>query len=295
MTINFVLCNASLELYRNRSAKRRSLPISFSLLNEEDHYREVENNRVPKEPAEEKHGPEGDEEDENVARAAKFKRRNWKEVRPDILHFCLLALHDSILNKEQRIAIWVHTLNSQLYRVYPEFRIPRTFKVFNKVMAKYLHSNARCLKPEGDDSTILVERVNKRLEDLGDSGIKVAVSIQGKLERPESFFQDSLAGENPDDIWIYLSLSNHSPLAVTDQSGIICVSDIHQKLVERSDRTPASSTYSQELERKLINGDTEKENPVAAFDHHISVSRCYPTAMSTCYKLVCALERILGL
>lgn len=294
MTINFVLCNASLDLHRERSYKQRSLPQSFSLLNEEDHYREADTSDSSKGNPENLDDEE-DNEGEPSTRGTNFKRRNWKEVRPDILHFCLLALHDSILNKEGKISIWVHTLNSQLYRIYPEFRIPRTFKVFNKVMAKYLHSNARCLKPEGDDSTVLVERVDERLDDLGRGGVKVAVSSRGRLSCAEEFFKQGEVASRLDDLWIYVSLSNYTPLPVPDESGIVSVAEVHKKLVERSDRTPAASTYSQDIERKMIASETSSTDLESSFDYNISISRWYPTAMSTCYKLVCALERTLDL
>ncbi|GIX62240.1 ribosome biogenesis protein [Babesia caballi] len=293
MTINFVLCNASLELHRERSFKRRSLPHSFTLLNEEDHYRES----AQTEPSNE--NGESDQEDadggpDSRAPARRFRRRNWKEVRPDILHFCLLALHDSILNKEGRVNIWVHTLNSQIYRFYPEFRIPRTFKVFNKVMAKYLHSNARCLKPEGDDSTVLVERMDRRLDDLGQGGLRVAVSSRGRPSCAEDFFADTVS-DQLDNLWIYVSLSAYTPLPVPDESGVVCVADIHRRLLDRQSNTPASATYSQELEAELLADKSDAEKPTARFDHNISISATYPTAMSTCYKLACAIERTLDL
>lgn len=214
-------------------------------------------------------------------------------MRPDILHFCLLALQDSILNKEGHIAIWVHTLNSQVYRIYPEFRIPRTFKVFNKVMAKYLHSNARSLKPEGDDSTILVERTNKRLEELGDGGVKIAVSSRGKLIHCGEFL-DKLAKDLTDS-WIFISLSNYTSLPVPDESGVLCVADVCNRLLERSNKTPEHPNYSQDVERMMINGNLESVISSSAFHYNVSISRSYPSAMSTCYKLACAIERLIGL
>ncbi|GBE59460.1 nucleolar essential protein [Babesia ovata] len=293
MAINFVLCNASLELFRERSSKRRSLPQSFTLLNEEDHYREVATSKPSEQDAD-----QGLEEDDatldSAAPAGKFRRRNWKDVRPDILHFCLLALHDSILNKEGRMCIWVHTLNSQVYRFYPEFRIPRTFKVFNKVMAKYLHTNARCLKPEGDDSTVLVERMGQRLEDLGEGGVKVAVSSRGRLQSAEDFFADTVK-DDLGNLWIYISLSHYTPLQVPNESGILCVADLHKKYLDRANITPVQPTHSQDLENELLAEDATTSKPELSFDHNISISTSYPTAMSTCYKLVCAIERALDM
>ncbi|EDO07773.1 EMG1/NEP1 methyltransferase family protein [Babesia bovis T2Bo] len=293
MTINFVLCNSSLELYRERSSKRRSLPHSFSLLNEEDHYREPKSSDAVVEDEDSDAENDGTTRDLR-AKPKKFHRRNWKEVRPDILHFCLLAIHDSILNKEKLVQIWVHTLNSQIYRFSSEFRIPRTFKVFNKVMAKYLHSNAKCLKPEGDDSTVFVERMDLPLDNLGNNGIKIAVSNRGRPLIAEKFFADILT-DKENDIWIYVSLSNHTHLPVPNDSGVLRVADVLATLNDRVNSTPTSSTYSQELESSLLNTDEEKEVITPQFDHNISIATCYPSAMSTCYKLACAIERVMNL
>ncbi|GFE52866.1 RNA processing protein [Babesia ovis] len=293
MRINFVLCNSSLELYRDRASKRRSLPHSFSLLNEEDHFRES----ISTEPAVEEEDSDVDSNNatrETKPKPTRFRRRNWKEVRPDILHFCLLAINDSILNKEKHVQIWVHTLNSQIYRFNPEFRIPRTFKVFNKVMAKYLHSNAKCLKPEGDDSTVFVERTDMTFDDLGKDGVRIAVSSRGRPTCAETFFNDILTNKDKE-IWIFISLSNHTHLPVSNESGVLCVADVLKHLTDRMTSTPTSSTYSQELELELLEDERKEKLPDVLFDYNVSIASCYPSAMSTCYKLACAVERVMDL
>ena len=51
----------------------------------------------------------------------------WMRGRPDIIHFCLLIALDSILNKEGKLRIFVHTRNNEIIYIKPETRIPRNY------------------------------------------------------------------------------------------------------------------------------------------------------------------------
>ncbi|KAK2196066.1 bifunctional Alpha-beta knot methyltransferases/Ribosomal biogenesis [Babesia duncani] len=281
MTINFVLCNASLELYRP-SKKQKFLSKSFKLLNEDDHSRET----VIQE--------ESDSDSNDVdmhAVATGTPKKNWKEVRPDILHFCLMALQDSILNKQRKIQIWVKTLNGLSYRISPDFRIPRTWKVFNKVFANYLHSNARNLYSD-DQDVILVERVDSIDKFMPPESIKIGISQKGIKCSLDDLITTSLS-RDLDKSWFYLSISPFRDFDCPDVSGIIKVANIYSNVLQRFYNTPKDPNYSQKVEDdpaivgcNIRNGDI--------FQHTIMISR-NTSAMYNCHKAVSAIETFLNL
>ncbi|KAL8445319.1 hypothetical protein Emed_005719 [Eimeria media] len=94
---------------------------------------------------------------------------NWVAatcMRPDVVHQCLLSFLDSplvkMLRQQQRqqesqpLDLLLHTLDGKLLRISPDFRVPRTFKVFKKVIEKALSSPTGRLEAaleEGDDSS----------------------------------------------------------------------------------------------------------------------------------------------
>ncbi|KAL8272633.1 hypothetical protein Esti_003421 [Eimeria stiedai] len=92
---------------------------------------------------------------------------NWVAaacMRPDVVHQCLLSFLDSplvkMLRQQQRqqenqpLDLLLHTLDGKLLRVSLNFRVPRTFRVFKKVIEKALSSPTGKLEAaleEGDD------------------------------------------------------------------------------------------------------------------------------------------------
>lgn len=65
-------------------------------------------------------------------------KRDPAELRPDILHQCMLILLDSPLNKAGLLKLYVRTEKGVLIDVSPQIRIPRTFKRFCGLMAQLL-------------------------------------------------------------------------------------------------------------------------------------------------------------
>ena len=61
-------------------------------------------------------------------------KRDPSELRPDILHQCMLILLDSPLNKAGLLKLYVRTERGVLFEVNPTIRIPRTFKRFCGLM-----------------------------------------------------------------------------------------------------------------------------------------------------------------
>lgn len=59
---------------------------------------------------------------------------NEKRGRPDIVHFALLEVLGSPLNKEKRLTVFVHTINDDVISVDPEARLPRNCNRFTNLM-----------------------------------------------------------------------------------------------------------------------------------------------------------------
>lgn len=62
--------------------------------------------------------------------------------RPDILHYTLLVLLESPLNKQGRLKVWVHTRNGELLGIRPDTRLPRGEDRFQGLLAKLLREGA---------------------------------------------------------------------------------------------------------------------------------------------------------
>ncbi|CRH02677.1 small subunit rRNA processing factor, putative [Plasmodium relictum] len=79
-----------------------------------------------------------DNNKKNIERKIESIKNKLDNIRLDILFFTLLCLRDSILNKKQRLQIYIHTINGLLVYVSPLFRVPRNFTLFKKVMLNLL-------------------------------------------------------------------------------------------------------------------------------------------------------------
>ncbi|MEK6974981.1 MAG: 16S rRNA methyltransferase [Candidatus Thermoplasmatota archaeon] len=62
--------------------------------------------------------------------------------RPDILHYCLLVLLESPLNKEGRLKVLVHTRNGELVNIRSDTRLPRGEARFQGLLSKVLRDGA---------------------------------------------------------------------------------------------------------------------------------------------------------
>lgn len=74
--------------------------------------------------------------------------RLQKTGRPDILHFTLLNLLGTPLNKAGRLAVYAHNLDGNLIRIEPKVRLPRNYERFVGLIEQ-LYSIGR-VPPEGE-------------------------------------------------------------------------------------------------------------------------------------------------
>lgn len=75
---------------------------------------------------------------------------------PSVVHQCLLMLLDSPLNKCGYLSIFLQNTDSKIIWISPEFRIPRTWTVFSKVMGDFLKSsNGELVTTSGENLVLL--------------------------------------------------------------------------------------------------------------------------------------------
>lgn len=90
--------------------------------------------------------------------------------RPDIVHFNMVYILDSIVNKEGKIRLFIHTRNNQVIIPNPELRIPKSYLRFVGLMEKLLDEGI--IKDK--DTTLLELQRGVSLEELlGDLGGRV--------------------------------------------------------------------------------------------------------------------------
>lgn len=64
--------------------------------------------------------------------------RKWKRGRPDIVHFTMLLLLDSVLNMEGYLELYLHTIDGRVFAIRSDERLPKHFDAFKQIMAQLL-------------------------------------------------------------------------------------------------------------------------------------------------------------
>ena len=112
-----------------------------------------------------------------------FNRRG----RPDIVHVTLLYLLSSIPNKEDKLRVYVHTLNDEVIFIKPETRLPRSYNRFigliEQVMLEGKTPNNLLFK-EDIDIKELISRINPDciilMDEKGENDLKFLISALKK-------------------------------------------------------------------------------------------------------------------
>lgn len=110
----FLIADASIELvdkYLENKSKSKIRRLSDRLLDISHHYHLIRKNH---------------------------KKHLLNRGRPDIIHFGLLLLLDSILNKEKMLEVYIHTVDNYIIYVNPEVRLPKNYERFKGLMADLL-------------------------------------------------------------------------------------------------------------------------------------------------------------
>ncbi len=126
--------------------------------------------------------------------ALKGLKDGERRGRPDIVHFCLINALESILNKEGKLRIYIHTRNDEVIYVKSETRIPRNYNRFVGLMENLFRHKA--IPP----NLSLLRLMNKTLRGLI-SEIKPDVVFimheKGNFYRPLDFGRELAEYTNP--------------------------------------------------------------------------------------------------
>jgi rRNA small subunit pseudouridine methyltransferase Nep1 len=85
-----------------------------------------------------------------------------KRGRPDILHFALLSCFGSILSRDHRLNVIIHTYNDEVIHLHPDIRLPKNIERFNGLLIQLL--NEKQVPPDSQEP--LMTLTNSSLNDL---------------------------------------------------------------------------------------------------------------------------------
>jgi len=87
------------------------------------------------------------------AASAEIANESLKDVRPDIVHQCLLALYDTDLAFRRRLKVYISTIKGKTIEVSPQLRPPRTYGRFKGLIATLLRDGM--VKSSSDGQVLL--------------------------------------------------------------------------------------------------------------------------------------------
>lgn len=104
-----------------------------------------------------------------------------KRGRPDIVHFALLSCCGSIMAREQRLRVIIHTNKNKVIELNPEIRLPKNIDRFNGLILQLFKEKS--IPPESDEPLISLRELS--LSDLinelrRDHDLVVEFSVKGE-------------------------------------------------------------------------------------------------------------------
>ncbi|UKJ87991.2 rRNA small subunit pseudouridine methyltransferase Nep1 [Theileria orientalis] len=144
------------------------------------------------------------------------------DSRLDILHQCLLVLHDSPLNKDSNLRVYVRTKGNELIEINPSLSVPRTLDLFTTLMDTLVKN--RKIK-SANSGNILMKMIPNKLESvLPANSYSVGFSTTGKLVKLSSFlssydFNRTLV------VHVGTTSSDHSKGTTENVDEVICISE----------------------------------------------------------------------
>ncbi len=129
-----------------------------------------------------------------------FAMKNLKDFdkrgRPDIVHFSLLLLLDSVLNRSIDIRIYIYTVNKKIIVVDQRTRLPKNYNRFIGLMEQLLIYGK--VPPDSDSPLleVLDSTLDNFIEEKGFSNIYL-LDEKGKTISPKNFAMKILTEKNP--------------------------------------------------------------------------------------------------
>jgi len=121
-----------------------------------------------------------------------------KRGRPDIVHFALLSCCGSILAREQRLRIIIHTNKDKVIELNPEIRLPKNIDRFNGLILQLFKEKS--IPPESDDPLMSLRELS--LSDLiselrSDHDLIVEFSVKGEQLSSTTYSKQIYNATNP--------------------------------------------------------------------------------------------------
>ncbi len=118
--------------------------------------------------------------------AMKTLENNEKRGRPDIIHFALLEALGSPLNKEKRLATYVHTIGDFTIQINNETRLPRNYSRFVSLMEQLFETHR--IPPNKNENPLLTmkqETISQLIKEQVKPSRLLALSRAGKPQTLE--------------------------------------------------------------------------------------------------------------
>jgi rRNA small subunit pseudouridine methyltransferase Nep1 len=110
---------------------------------------------------------------------SKYGPEAERRGRPDIVHFFLMNAQESILNREGRLRVYVHTRNNDVIFINPETRLPKSYPRFVGLMENLFHNGA---VPNAEEPLMHVERMSLQSLVMGIGNPCIVLTEKGKRE-----------------------------------------------------------------------------------------------------------------
>ena len=120
-----------------------------------------------------------------------------KRGRPDIVHFTLLSCFGSILARENRLNVIIHTYNDQVIYLNPEIRLPKNIDRFNGLFLQLFKDKK--VPPDNETLMTLTESsLSSLMEDLRQKhDLVLEFSVQGEQLNPTEYSRLIFDAKNP--------------------------------------------------------------------------------------------------
>ena len=121
-----------------------------------------------------------------------------KRGRPDIVHIALLSCFGSILAREHRLRVIIHTVNDEIISIDPEIRLPKNIDRFNGLFLQLFRDKK--VPPSEDAPLMSLEQGNliellKKLRKEHD--LILEFSVKGEQLSPSEYSEIIFKATNP--------------------------------------------------------------------------------------------------
>lgn len=118
-----------------------------------------------------------------------FPGESNRRGRPDIIYHFLMVAMESMLNKQGKLRVWIHTRNNRIIEISPDVRLPKSY---NRFIGLFEDLFERHEVRAGDKTLLKVHDgdANALLRLSGSTNVKV-LSPTGKRIHAQEMFEDS--------------------------------------------------------------------------------------------------------